>query len=248
MFYVTFVKNYFGLSRDGIVIDSKYGFGVPLTNFDTYTKEYISKSNYNALEKKQSAHVLWYDNFSKFHAHSVPTLRKDVFSSCLWTGVTINEYIGPEVNMDVKFNNNSVVPAMPVNILDQQATVHRWVMSMYGLGKEYYDESMVKKYNINNIPLKINLKRYPNLKPHIATDINTMRYIHPEKLIQKNIGSNRGLNTILKDLEQEHKMHRPNQCKRYLALNLDENIYYRTLKVYMHLASFFCVILYTSLS
>ena len=44
MFYITFILHYFGLSRDGINVLSKYGFGVTLDMFDTLRQSYRAGS------------------------------------------------------------------------------------------------------------------------------------------------------------------------------------------------------------
>ena len=38
LFYITFINHYFGLSRDGIDVLSKYGYGVTLDMFDKMFK------------------------------------------------------------------------------------------------------------------------------------------------------------------------------------------------------------------
>ena len=44
MFYITFILQYFGLSRDGINVLSKYGFGVTLDMFDLLRQSYRAGS------------------------------------------------------------------------------------------------------------------------------------------------------------------------------------------------------------
>ena len=44
MFYITFCAHFFGLSRQGIELMSKYGYGVTLDMFDDVRKLYIDRS------------------------------------------------------------------------------------------------------------------------------------------------------------------------------------------------------------
>ena len=44
MFYITFILHYFGLSREGINILSKYGYGVTLDMFDDLRRSYRAGS------------------------------------------------------------------------------------------------------------------------------------------------------------------------------------------------------------
>jgi hypothetical protein len=94
MFYITFVNHYFGLSRDGIEMNSAIGYGVNIGMYDRERKrhEELSKEATVAVIKK-GTFVQWWDNFSKLQTRQVPTTEKDIFASCLWTGVTVNSNI-----------------------------------------------------------------------------------------------------------------------------------------------------------
>ena len=50
-------------------------------------------------------------------------------------------------------------------------------------------------------------------------------------LVKENIGSNRGLIAVIRELYVEYGMG-SEDCTRYLTLNLDENIFWRVLKVH----------------
>ena len=80
MFYITFVNHYFGLSRDGIEMNSAIGHGVTLGMYDRERKrpEELSSERTRAVINS-STYVQWWDNFSKFSRKSVPTIAKDVF-------------------------------------------------------------------------------------------------------------------------------------------------------------------------
>ena len=58
-----------------------------------------------------------------------------------------------------------------------------------------------------------------------------MNVVFPEKIMHKNIGSNVGLIALLK--EEVHDQHGmgTGECKHYVNMNVDENIFYRILKV-----------------
>ena len=44
MFYITFCAHFFGLSRQGIDLMSKYGYGVTMDMFDDIRKNYVARS------------------------------------------------------------------------------------------------------------------------------------------------------------------------------------------------------------
>ena len=232
LFYTTFVNNYFGLSRSGILTQSRYGFGVSLTMFDDHKKHHSSVMRRKVAQKVKDPHVLWFDNFSKFQRRQIITAETDVFSPCLWTGVTINEYSGPQVDDGVQENaDGAIVPAMPDNLFECEDKVKATIDKVYSLGSGYYEVSLVKRFAINNIPLKIDLEAHEEMREHISPIKGTMKYIHPHKLIKQNIGSNRGLLTIFRKFQEDRKMPFHGACTQYSTLNVDENIYYRLLKV-----------------
>lgn len=236
MFYLTLLNYYFGLSRAGIVVNHRNGAGMSLTAFDDTRKMYIQRSTRNTKDKIKQACVLWVDNFSKFKAHNVPTIRKEVFSECLWSGITVNEYTGPYVDPKLKYNDeNILIHAMPDDIFVQKDAVHNGIMMLYDEGMMYFDTSLVNKYDVRNIPLKIDTTVYNELATIMNSVKNTTKHIHPYKLLRPNIGSNRGLLKILRDLILEFNLNTAHATPdNYLVINVDENIYYRILKVFIY--------------
>ena len=233
MFYITFVNHYFGLSRDGIELNSAIGYGVNLGMYDRERKrhEELSKAATQAVIQ-QGVFAQWWDNFSKFQARQVPTVRKDIFASCLWTGVTVNEYSGPPVDVSVRHDDNgAVIPAMPDDLFAHQAKMLLAFDEIYKEGKEFFNNSLVKRYDIVNVPLKVDTKRFPNLAAALNSVKNTTKYINPYKLIKHNIGSNLGLVTILREYQDDNKMNMHGVVQKYSMVNTDENIFYRGMKV-----------------
>ena len=234
MFYITFVNHYFGLSRNGIEMNSAIGYGATLGMYDRERKrhEELSLQRTNTIVNS-SAFVQWWDNFSKFCRRSVPTVKKDVFGTCLWTGITVNAYTGPPVNHTVRVDaNGAVVPAMPENLFKNRKAVLNGINFMYDEGKEYYGSSMVKKYDIINVPLKVDTKKFPALAATLNSSKNSTKHINPYKLIRHNIGSNLGLVTILREFQDDNKMALHGAVQNYFTINTDENIFYRGLKVF----------------
>ena len=233
MFYITFVDHFFGLSRNGIELNSSLGYGVKLNMYDSERKRHEELSKEKTQEIiHNKPYVSWWDNFSKFHRRSVPDLKNDVFSSCLWTGVTVNEYTGPVVDVGIRHDDQKdVIPAMPDDLFAHLHIVKQGISMIYDGGKSMYDTSLVKKYSVNNIPLKIDTKVFPNLAPILNSAVNKTTHINPFKLVKQNIGSNRGLCNMLREFQDEHSMGVNGGCDKYHTVSMDENIMYRTLKV-----------------
>jgi hypothetical protein len=182
----------------------------------------------------QLPHLLWIDNFSKFISRSIPTADKGVFSQCLWTGVSLfalPEGVGDAISDGVKTDiHGRTVPAMPTDILQYQSGVTTAVQYVLSQGAEYSSIAAVTKYTVRTVPLKVDT----NIFPEVADDVNSynMSHIRAVDLLEHNIGSNRGLLTILDTLCRERHIHGDAPCTKYTTFNVDENIFWRILKVH----------------
>lgn len=127
--------------------------------------------------------------------------------------------------------NGQVVPAMPDHILENRNDVMSVLQNVIDEGVEYYDNSLVRQYDVRNIPLKVNVKQFPDLRHTLESF--TMTDIQPLKLIKVNIGSNEGLIHIMRTIYEDNNMHQDDTCQRYVSINVDENIYWRMLKVFI---------------
>lgn len=282
--YITFVLHYYGLSREGIDILSKYGFGVTCAMFDKFRERHAARGVHTLryillllsivdiyIVKKQCfktlpwqkkiliyvydlfviivytnyyiiccsalqecGWILWIDNYSKFLARSIPTSLKGVFSSCLWTGAAAFHCNNKEVtfDMNVKYNNGDVIPAMPQNILQHSAEVLAGVNNVLRTCRNYYDRSVVKKYDVRNVPPKVDVKRFPHLTEIVNDPNNSTSSVCPIELININIGSNEGLLRIIRNLYDKAGMDSDATCSKYNLMNVDENIYWRIMKVH----------------
>ena len=164
-----------------------------------------------------------------------------VYATCNWTGVAAFQTTDPLVDdRIVRDEAGEVVPAMPKHILDHNRAVRDNIKLVMREDRDYHERSTVKRYDVRNVPPKINTKIHTLLRDRIEARTNTMDNVHPVKLIDMNIGSNSGLCAIVKQLHDEYNMGNPDECERYLSLNVDENIYWRILKVLSYRTLDFC--------
>ena len=180
-------------------------------------------------------HFIWVDNFSKFMARSVPTLNSSVYSSCLWTGMaafSCDTQFDTTIAHDVEGNT---VPAMPDDLFQYAPTVKAAIHWTVNNSRTYYDQSIVKRYDVRNVPPKIDTKRWPTMRSTIDVPHNSTRIVHPVKLLDYNIGSNNGLLDVLKEIYDQFDMG-TDDCENYVFINVDENIYWRILKVLLYFA------------
>lgn len=186
--------------------------------------------------KKQLPFITWIDNFSKTLARSVPTAATGVYNNMLWAGMAV--YTHPSFlgisDRVVRDDANVVVAAMPDDLFENRVNVLLGLQHIAKEGRRYYDASHVKKFDVRNIPPKVDSTRYPEMK-HVDDKMHSSELVFPEKLIEINIGTNRGLLTIIRqEFFEKYKMD-TDECERYHTLNADENIYYRILKVIIRL-------------
>lgn len=180
----------------------------------------------------QQAYVLWIDNYSKILRRSIPTAQQDLYKNCLWTG-TAAFFSSNDRVLDLSIAyavDGSVVRAMPLDITTQKDSVKAGVMHVLSACRYYYDSSLVKKYDIRSVPVKIDTKVYPETKAVVDHPRNTLKYVHPIELVEVNVGGNTGLVYMLRQLLEKNGM-LDGSCPRYMILNVDENIFWRTLKV-----------------
>ena len=176
---------------------------------------------------------MWVDNFSKFISRSIPTVDKGVFSQCLWTGVSIFTFpdgANDDVSDAVKFDvNGNTVPAMPADILEHREDVIAAVHHVLTLGTNYLDVAAVSRYDVRNVPLKVDT----NVFHDVADAVNSYKISNVKSvdLLEDNIGSNRGLIAIIDTICSQRNIHGGGECTQYTTFNVDENIFWRILKV-----------------
>ena len=170
------------------------------------------------------------DNFSKTLARQCPSMAKGVYSSCLWTGMAVfSDPRHADLDDTVQMVDGRPVPAMPDDIVQYKEQVMVGLKFVHLQGRCYLRRSLVHKYGVNNIPLKI-VDGADQEHQH-SDAAHSMSIVHPMKLLDKNIGSNPGLVSILKeDIYDKYGMGNDG-CETYVNVNVDENIFWRILKV-----------------
>ena len=184
-------------------------------------------------ESQKLPHLIWVDNFSKFISRSIPTADKGVFSQCLWSGVsifTLPDGSHHDISDDVKFDGNgNTVPAMPADIMEHREDVIAAVHHVLTFGTNYLDVAAVSRYDVRNVPLKVDTKIFHD----VAEAVNSYKISNVKSvdLLEDNIGSNRGLITIIDAICSQRNIHGGEACTQYTTFNVDENIFWRILKV-----------------
>ena len=179
-------------------------------------------------------HVIWIDNFSKILSRSIPSEQKGLYTSALWTGVAA--FSGDTADLDdgVRVDGQGdIVPAMPDNLLQYNDAVMNGIRATMRTGQYLYSNSLCEQYDVRTIPPKLDCKRFPELCGIVDDGSSTLSSVHPVDMLPQNIGSNRGFISIIRSFYEHYKMD-TDDCKRYLTINADENIFWRILKVREH--------------
>lgn len=186
-----------------------------------------------------SPHMLWIDNFSKTYTRKVPSLSNadSVYHDCLWTGVAMRkvDLEDQHLNLEVQYDQQGqLIPAMPEAITNEEriAKIMAWIQYVDEEGMELYDQCCSK--DILTIPLTPDKEDAMNIQDY-RESIDGMANLYPVELIEKNIGSNVGLLSIINEMLNEMDTHRP---ARYVIVLCDINIFERILRViaYIHMA------------
>lgn len=183
----------------------------------------------------EGACCIWVDNFSKTLHRTNPTLSKDVYSSMMWTGMAVFASANVmEMDASVKTDNHGVVvPAMPSRICEHRAQVLEGLTYVHNQGRAYLTHSLVNRFSVSNIPMAILDPDDVAHNQHPSKE-HSMDIVYPYQMVDTNIGSNIGLVSILRHHFYDPAGMGDDECKKYVCLNADENIFWRTLKVFCH--------------
>ena len=153
----------------------------------------------------------------------------------LWTGVAVfSDSKCNSIDHSVRTDDlNTIIPAMPPTICANRSEVLQGLRFVHDKGKQFLPDSLVHKFGVNTVPLQITDPEDMQQNQHSQQD-HSMHMVFPYKMINKNIGSNVGLVSILRrDFYDVNGMD-SDDCKNYVCWNVDENIFWRTLKVHCY--------------
>ncbi len=115
-------------------------------------------------------------------------------------------------------------------VIDDLITVH-------AAGQMYYDNSMVVKYNVLQVPLKpdIDEKTHPEWFKSLAAHSDGLRYLHPKSIQDVAVGTNVDFLKYFKSIHPGQVSAPVLPSSSYRILNTDMNIYQRINKVYIYM-------------
>ena len=194
----------------------------------------ISPNTYRVVE--EGPHTIWIDNFSKIMGCRIPSIDVGAWRNCLWTGIAVRKYNGTEpVSMELmQTEEGQVIAAMPNDPFEYVARLTTLWKANRAKGS-YFAQSFAHKWNINNAPVKPVLHRVVDQRHHATLSGTNSRLLtlHPREIVAENIGSNIGLGRIMRTVYEDNKQHN-GECKKYIAINADINIFERVMKVHTH--------------
>ena len=197
--------------------------------------------------RMEKPHAVWLDNFSHAYAAQMQGCADGAYKACLWTGEAWHMFRPSRASQDLglqswddalcfqKDSNGDQIDALPSVLLNNKNV--RWLKLLLSKidnnGVDFFDDSVATIYNVTRIPLKVCPKKARamgkiKLSKVLKESRDGLIDLFPRRLVPINIGSTRGLLTILKQWEKE----RQEQAQRkYSILCVDTNIFRRTLKV-----------------
>lgn len=147
------------------------------------------------------------------------------FAECQWTGKGFKVYVGDRVHTDIKD-----LAAMPDDIFDSHASgaVYAGLVRVRQEGWLFLGRSLVKLHNVNTLPVKPRVSRRVDAKLHavLAESRDGLRNFDPLEVSPQNIGSNRGLLLVLKQMSDARV-----DNGKFEFLCADCNIFMRIIKV-----------------
>ena len=180
--------------------------------------------------------VMWIDNFSKSYAVALQGIDSGAWKDCNWTGRGIKKFCGTRVDVELR-----ALPAMPDNIFtdDTKQEVKSKLASRVNAGWMLLRKSTVHKHQVNNVPLKpiLDPLRHGRLWQVLSESRDGLTFFHPWDITPQNVGANRGLMLILKQLSEERRV----DDSRITFLSADCNIFMRIIRVSEVIAVHACV-------
>ena len=179
-------------------------------------------------------HVWWWDNFSTISAWQIPKIGTGPYFERLWTGVGINVYDGPPLDLQVRRRaDGSIVEIMPGRLDEYRDAVIEGMRLIDRQGMEYLDVSLVHRWDVYNIPVKpvVDADRWPHEYEALTTGRDSMDWYIPFNLLPENIGCNQGLLTIFRRHCVENNALVRDAATHYTIINVDCDIFLRLLKV-----------------
>lgn len=182
-------------------------------------------------------HIQWWDNFNKNIAVQMQGAETGAYKALNWCGKAIHVWVPSNprrsVTMKIDFSAETVWSAMGDNLFDQRdmETVREWVTQVDNMGSGLFDLSTCVKYNVCRVPLKPDAKKalafgYKQIAKALSEHRDGMPHFWPMKIENINIGSWRGLLTLLKNWSNDRV-----KDDEYSILNTDCNIFLRIMKV-----------------
>lgn len=191
--------------------------------------------NLNHREVEKGPHTVWIDNFSKVHGCKIPNIDIGAWRDCLWTGVALKKYVGAvPVSTAVQVDpEGNIVPAMPDDLFEKERRFVKLFDRHKVTATSYQTDSLVRQWKVNTVPLKPVAARVDNdqWRAALQGDQDKLSVMYPKELIAENIGSNLGLASVMREHYESRQQHIEGMCEDYSALNVDENIFMRIIKV-----------------
>ena len=171
-------------------------------------------------------HAVWFDNYSKLFKMNRFTIQHGSFRSGLWSAEGIRKYAGAHpLSLDVVDSRTGILCALPddpfVHVDDLVVALERRDSE----GSFYRVNSLVDKYSISWVPVKID--------PKIAEEIDgdkmnanilnehrdVLKHFSPNRLIQLNPGSDHDLIMYVSSIK--HVLISDMYQNRYLPIFMD---------------------------
>ena len=189
----------------------------------------------NRRLRKEQAHTIWLDNFSKIRVLKIPDINVGAWQDCNWTGRAVRLSLTP-VSMDFMYENGEVIPAMPDDVFAMSTKLKSLFLSINKettLCPHLRDASVLAVAEVNNVPSRPDKSRLvdPKHKTALIERHDSIRNCLAEGIYPINIGSNKGLMQLLRNHYTSEKQDTDGECAKYTSLNVDCDIFDRILKV-----------------
>ena len=142
-------------------------------------------------------------------------------------------YVGErKLSMDMQYENFAIKPVMPslVELMDEFKEVTIELRKVDSDGMDWYDQSLCHTLNANTVPIipDVDMREQGDLYEPLRQTGDSSIFFAPDRLVNHNVGQNRGMLLVFRELIDNINAERRKQYKFVIS---DVNIFIRIIKV-----------------
>ncbi len=179
-----------------------------------------------------TAHVEWWDNFSKTYACNAHRLATGAYQDCQWTGRAMHDIAVPHDTLLLSSLGDT--PAMTSDLFHpmiENAFMTR-LRKTESMDSAWRERSMCTRFNVCTVPPKpeLTVTQDSEIWTRMQAGRDGLDFFHPVTMEPVNCGSNDGLLALVRQMH-ERELRKPLENRFLQVVVTDLNLFKRFIKV-----------------